>query len=164
MSAPNFITQKDFELYVKDFCLYDNNGNFDCVDYYEVEYTQEKINELNRKLEYFSVELEDGRYTHTQFYVSEKSDVENPDYYSPLEWRNERKYDDYTFPYPYSVAKRKRNAEIRRINRWFATVGVSLGFEHIYCVGVYSSGEAVYCKATERAKTYNAVLPYRTVA
>lgn len=152
MSTPNFKTQKDFELYINDFAIYDENGDLEDNDYYLLEETEEEIEKLNSDLQFFRVTLMDGHYIGTQFYVDDNDRIEQPTDYTAAEWREERIYDDYHYPYAYSVAIRKRKAEINRINRWMSRTGVKLGFEHYYCTGIFSNGEAVYSRATTRAQ------------
>lgn len=162
MSAPNFRTQKDFGLYVNDFVIpiYEDeeNENSEVVEYltdwHELRAVEKAVDELNRTLEFYSVELIDGYYTGVQFYVDEKNgdyDLALPSYYTADEWREIRKEDSsYSrnyFPYSYSETVRRMNSERRKINKWFEQIAVKeFGFIKYACVGIFSNGEAVYTK------------------
>ena len=150
MATPNFQTQKHFSLWVKDFSIYDDNGEFLDNDEFALMETLDKIKTLNSTLSFFRVTLTDGRYTGTQFYVERKSsDTELPTDYTAQEWGENRKgyCGDYYYPDKYSLAIRREQAERRKINRWLAAEGKKLGFEQLICVAIFSNGEAVYRRA-----------------
>ena len=147
MATPNFQTQKHFSLWVKDFSIYDDNGEFLDNDEFALMETLDKIKTLNSTLSFFRVTLTDGRYTGTQFYVERKSsNTELPTDYTATEWRQARRgyLGEYYYEDSHSHAVRRELAERRKIEKWVNRTARKLGFEQLYCVAVFSNGEAVY--------------------
>lgn len=97
----------------------------------------EEMNSLNDILAFHKLELKDGYYDGVQIYVVEK---ENP---------HELDNDDCNYYYDMcrSKAIRKYDSEIRKINKWMDKVASQYGWKEIYCVGVFSNGEAIYSYA-----------------
>lgn len=85
-------------------------------------------------LVFHKLDFKSGYYTGMQIYVEE---TENPH-----ELDNEDC--NYYFDMCRSKAIRKYDAEIRKINRWLDKVAVEYGWRELYCVGIFSNGEAVY--------------------
>lgn len=141
MATTNFKTQKYFDLWVI--------GDEIADDFFFIHDIDCALDKLNSGLKYYRVELRSGYYTGAQLYVERKSDdIELPTDYTAEEWREARRgyLGEYYHEYKYSEAKRRELAERRKINRWMSTTGAALGFEQLFCVGVFSSGEAVYSR------------------
>ena len=103
---------------------------FDGADGFKTQ--MEKLNEL---LFFHEVKFKSGYYDGVQLYVEEKA-------VNPHELDNEdcRYYYDMCR----SVAIRKYNAEIRKINRWMEKTAVEYGWRKLNCLGIFSNGEAIY--------------------
>ena len=177
MSASNFCTMENFPLIVRDFyntfkrcsvcgtlqdtenetcdiCGTDDMEEVSLFDEYECYDTcrsiQSILDDLNRDLLFYKVELRDGYYTGVQFYVETVHDVEH-DYYT-----NEDCHD--YFDCCRSVARRKYAAEQNRITRKLRQLADEFGFEEIVCTAVFSNGEAMYGRVKNpRAKLKAAV-------
>lgn len=155
MSAPNFYTQRNFNLYVKCFEPMSEaeylEEELDCYDNYEDyvecdrEYFYEDIFEgydgfkdemekFNNSLTFHNIELRSGYYDGVQLYVEEKD--------NPHELDNEdcRYYYDMCR----SEAIRKYDAEVRKINKWMDKTAVEYGWRKLHCLGIFSNGEAIY--------------------
>ena len=176
MSAPNFYTQKNFDLYVQAFepvsmeeyqKEYFLDDDYYYPDYEEAETEEEKaeilekaynetmenwheffyqdifdgadgfkglMEELNDSLTFHEIQFESGYYTGVQLYVEEK---ENP---HDLDNEDCRYYYDMCR----SQAVRKYDAEVRKINKWMEKVATEYGWRKLYCLGIFSNGEAIY--------------------
>lgn len=168
MSTPNFRTQEDFPLYIKDdsefyarFCpdcgtLNDTDAedceecgaelpdpSFDeleCQVFFED--VRDALTGVNDRLRFFKIHVMGGYYSGAQFYVEEIED-------SPHDLDN----DDcrYTWDLCRSAAIRKRDAEQRRVCRELSKLAGAWGFEKYICGGIFSNGEAIYYKVRTAA-------------
>ena len=188
MSCPNFETQENFKLFLWDFerpsdeelnkyiletdenvtnvsditesmrdKYAENMYNWDCRDIIDnfSETVNDILHTLKRELQFFEITLKDGYYCGLQFYVEETGnmryiDVEN--------------VDNEDTRYYYDMCKseflRKYYSEINFINKkLLPKLAKFFGFEEYYCRGIFSNGEAVYCKVenTNRAKLLRAL-------
>ena len=154
MSTPNFITQKDFDLYVSDMTMstLDEDGNE--TDKYEFDdllcdLTENFIDDkLNTQLKFFDITLESGYYAGVQSYVVPRTIYYGDDSFDFLYY-----YDEYDgkdiyayFGYNKHILKQKILKEIKFINEKLLPELKEYKFEQIKCVGVFSNGEAVYEK------------------
>ena len=188
MSCPNFETQENFKLFLWDFerptdeYLNENILEIDeditsieditesmrneyAESIYEREYrdivdnfsetVHDILHTLKRELQFFEVTLKDGYYCGLQFYVEETGNMR----YICVE-----DVDNEETRYYYDMCKseflRKYNSEINFINKkLLPKLAKFFGFEEYYCRGIFSNGEAVYCKVenTNRAKLIRAL-------
>ena len=188
MSYPNFETQENFKLFLwkferpndEDLNKYileidDNITNvsditenirneyaelmyeWDCSDIIDnfSETVNNILHTLKRELNFFEVTLKDGYYCGLQFYVEETGNMR----YICVE-----DVDNEETRYYYDMCKseflRKYNSEINFINKkLLPKLAKFFGFEEYYCRGIFSNGEAVYCKVenTNRAKLIRAL-------
>lgn len=90
-----------------------------------------------------------GKYYGVQFYVEEKHD--------PNEYDNDDCH--YYFDVCRSVAIRRYNSEINKINRILKMLAKEYGFDEVYCSAVFGNGEAIYTKVenTQRARIVRAI-------
>ena len=172
MSTPNFDAMDMFELYVhsdSEFYLKrcpncnliqgkENEvceecgcelGEAEFEPYVVFEFLAEVHSELekvNENLKYFNIELRDGYFADSQFYVKITSDADNAGfsesvYYSdPDNWAC-----NHYLGVCRSIAIREHDAEVNRINKKILpALAKKFGFEHIRCVGVFNNGEGVY--------------------
>ena len=177
MSTPNFETQKDFNLYcydewdisdeeVKDLREandYDSSISDDTLRGWIAEYNCEDVTEnfsyalkecaeeLNRKLDFYEIELRGGYYGGIQFYVKLADKGFSP-YSNTLseifEWvdnEDTRYYYDMCL----SEFKRKIKSEVNFINKkLLPLLARKTGFEQYSCIGIFSNGEAIYEKVS----------------
>ena len=188
MSCPNFETQENFKLFLWDFerpndeYLNENILEIDeditsieditesmrdeyAESIYEREYRDitdnfsETIDDIlhtfKRELQFFKITLKDGYYCGLQFYVEETGNMR----YIDVE-----DVDNEETRYYYDMCKseflRKYNSEINFINKkLLPKLAKFFSFEEYYCRGIFSNGEAVYCKVenTNRAKLIRAL-------
>lgn len=164
MSAANFCTMRDFPLFAKDynedakrcpecgaimsvdatecdFCecneLEDYQYFDECAAYDDNKIIGAVLDSFNYGLMFHKITLRSGYYTGIQFYVEVEHDLtEDKDYTN----------DDchYYFDCCRSVAYRKYEAEIRKINRKLAALGKEYGFQEYVCTARFSNGEAWY--------------------
>ena len=188
MSCPNFETQENFKLFLWDFERPSDEElnkyiletdedvtnvsditesmrneyaelmyNWECSDI--VDNFSETVNDilhtLKRELQFFEVTLKDGYYCGLQFYVEETGNMR----YIDVE-----DVDNEETRYYYDMCKseflRKYNSEINFINKkLLPKLAKFFSFEEYYCRGIFSNGEAVYCKVenTNRAKLIRAL-------
>ena len=158
MSAPNFYTQRNFNLYIKSFEPMSKEEyeaeEFDCYENYEhyLECAEEErrffyedifegydgfedeMEKFNNELLFHKIKFREGYYDGVQLYVEEKD--------NPHELDNEdcRYYYDMCR----SNAIRKYDAEVRKINKWMDKTAVMYGWRKLHCLGVFSNGEAIY--------------------
>lgn len=176
MSCPNFVTQKDFKLFLWDFespeddklneYIFENGmediesiediteemRNKYASSIYEWEVSNiidnftRKVNDIlhafKRDLQFFEVILRGGHYCGLQFYVRETHDM------SCLDIENLDNEDTrYYFDMCKSEFLRKYNSEMNFINKkLLPKLAEYFGFEEYCCAGVFSNGEAIYCK------------------
>ncbi len=93
------------------------------------------MEELNDSLTFHEVQFKSGYYDGLQLFVEEKE--ENPHELDNEDCR-------YYYDMCRSQAVRKYDAEIRKINRWMEKTAVEYGWRKLYCLGIFSNGEAVY--------------------
>ena len=144
MSTPNFYTMENFNLYIKAyepeedyddiFYNYDEVQMFYDDIFYGYDGFNELMENLNDDLTFHKLEIKGGYYSGVQIYVRE---LENP---------HELDNDDCRYYYDIcrSQAIRKYDAEIRKINKWLDKTAVDYGWKKLYCIGIFSNGEAVY--------------------
>ena len=92
------------------------------------------MEELNNDLVFHSMEFKSGYYDGVQLYINT---AENPHELDNEDCR-------YYFDMCRSQAIRKYEAEIRKINKWMEKIAVEYGWRKLNCIGVFSSGEAIY--------------------
>lgn len=102
--------------------------------YYDDDGFKAVMEKFNDDLMFHKLELKSGYYDGIQIYVEE---TENP---------HELDNDDCKYYYDMcrSQTVRKYEAEIRKINKWLEKVSTEYGWRKLYCLGVFSNGEAVY--------------------
>ena len=176
MSCPNFITQKDFKLFLWDFerptdeklneyireIKEDITSVEDITESMRNDYVEEMYNwecydiidnfsgavnsildDFKRELQFFNITLKNGHYYGLQFYIEEAGnmayiDIENLD--------NEDTR--YYFDMCKSEFLRKYKSEVNFINKkLLPKLAAYFGFEEYCCAGIFSNGEAIYCKA-----------------
>ena len=176
MSCSNFITQKDFKLFLWDFerptdeklneYICEMNEDITSVeditesmrnDYAEKMYNWEYddivsffsktvdniLHDFKRELQFFDITLKDGYYCGLQFYVEE---TENMSYIDIENLDNEDTR--YYFDMCKSEFLRKYKSEVNFINKkLLPKLAAYFGFEEYCCAGIFSNGEAIYCKA-----------------
>lgn len=127
MSTANFETMRDFPLYAKDY-----DDDYD--SYIEVPLIKEDLADINYDLMFHKIQVKGGYYCGIQFYVEVEHDLEEEDYSN----------DDchYYFDCCRSVAYRKYQAEVRKINRLLTTLGKKYDFQEYVCTARFSNGEA----------------------
>ena len=162
MSTPNFKTMRDFPLiiarnhYAKPcpncgmYCDPTDEVCADCgasladvelapdydADEMAMEDMQAEAERINEGLVFHNVKVESGYYSGAQFLVEELyDDIDDMD----------NDYTRYQFDMCKSKAKRKFEAEVRRINRELRNLK-KCGYEELECVAIFSNGEAVYNK------------------
>ena len=143
MSTANFTTMDNFDLWVYEpsFCgdLPENPDEWD----YDIAYKAFEANFESTpkpKTDFFDISLKSGYYNGVQIYVDYKPDLCDPEYMTNDDTQ-------YFLDLPLSVAKRKHEAEIRRIQKWLARLG-RIGAVKLIAVARFSNGEQWY----ERAK------------
>lgn len=179
MSISNFQTMENFPLLVKDFVVQEKScpacgawhelESEDCefcgeelevisyVDedwlYETVKDIQERMDDINRGLRFHEVSVKCGHYYGVQFYVEEK--------HNPGDYDNEECH--YYFDMYRSVAICRYSSEINKICHMLRRLGAEFGFVEIFCVAVFSNGEAVYERRenTRRSRIHQAVCPKR---
>ncbi len=177
MSAANFRTMRDFPLFARDFyteakccpvcgTIQDAENNrcefcesdegledylyFDDMECEDVcDMIRSELDDLNTEYMFHKIQLEGGYYSGVQFYVEAEHDLQSYDYDN----------DDchYYFDCCRSVAYRKYQSEINKINRKLSNLAKRYGFDELVCTARFSNGEAKFSIATPRAKLYAAV-------
>lgn len=150
MSTANFIYQNDFELWAADFSLpiypEDENGDPDetaaPIDYdfddYAYSEAQNKIDELNKSLKFFKLQLEPGYYAGVQIVIDDNN--------CPDGWYFERYFDFADYGVNRYVLRRMVEAEKRRINNELLPGFRAYGFEHYGISARFSNGETWYSR------------------
>ena len=92
------------------------------------------MEEFNETLIFHELQFKSGYYTGVQIYVEEK---ENPQELDNEDCR-------YYYDMCRSVAIKKYEAEIRKINKWMENVATEYGWRELHCLGIFSNGEAIY--------------------
>lgn len=93
------------------------------------------MEEFNDTLTFHEITFKSGYYEGVQIFVEEKE--ENPHELDNEDCR-------YYYDMCRSVAIRKYNAEIRKINKWMDKVAIQHGWKELHCLGIFSNGEAIY--------------------
>lgn len=178
MSAANFCTMRDFPLFAKDYyqdakrcpecgaimeddateCEFcDCNELEDCryfdeyAAYDEQKSIKDDLSDFNYGLLFHEVKIQSGYYSGVQFYVEVNHDLTEDKGYTNSDCH-------YHFDCCRSVAYRKYDAEIRKINRKLAELGKKYGFHEYVCTARFSNGEAMYELASNaRARLKSAV-------
>lgn len=153
MSTPNFRTQENFPLY-----LYDDSGMewWQAQDFFsEVRVDME---DLNSELSFFRLTVRSGYYFGVQFYVEISDDADNAGF---TEYGAEYADNDscrWYLDMCLSQAKRKFEAEQRKVCKLMKKLADAWGFEEYLCVAIFSNGEAIYEPASNpRARLKAAV-------
>lgn len=142
MGAANFQTMRDFPLFARDFS--------DEIEYYDIcDIVQSDLDDVNRDLLFHKITMQSGYYTGVQFYVEAEHDLGEYDY------DNEECH--YYFDCCRSVAYRKYQSEINKINRKLKRMAKLYGFDELVCTGRFSNGEALFSCVTPRTRLYAAV-------
>lgn len=142
MGAANFQTMRDFSLFARDFS--------DEIEYYDIcDIVQSDLDDVNRDLLFHKITMQSGYYTGVQFYVESEHDLGEYDY------DNEECH--YYFDCCRSVAYRKYQSEINKINRKLKRMAKQYGFDELVCTGRFSNGEALFSRVTTRTRLYAAV-------
>lgn len=106
--------------------------------YMDIEYGHDGFKEVMEKfndtLTFHEITFKYGHYDGLQLYVEGK---ENP---------HELDNEDCKYYYDMcrSVAIRKYDAELRKINRFMDKVATQHGWRELHCLGIFSNGEAIY--------------------
>lgn len=182
MGTANFMTMKHFPLYTYSTVYWerycedceswydDEDGDAEVCPYCESENTElrdssdiyandflycvnPEIEKLNRGLTFHKVSVEGGYYTGLQFYVEEEHNLERYEYDNDdCEWN---------FGMSRSRAHVMFYAERLKIKKRLAELAYEHGMDELFCVGVFSNGEAVYEKVedTQRSRIMQAVAP-----
>lgn len=152
MSTANFRTQKNFPLY-----CYDDSE----LDYWESQWLYQDVkNDLdsaNDDFAFFKIKIESGYYCGLQFYVTLTDCADNAGFTEDGAEYADNESCRYWFDMYLSQAKRKFEAETRKVNKILSRLASDWDFEEYYCVGRFSNGEAIYTKASApRAGLYQA--------
>lgn len=150
MATANFKYQRDFDLWAADFSVpiypVDENGD-DLTDSEPIDYdfdellfydTVDKIDELNKTLKFYKLQLSDRHYSGTQIEID---DSETPD-----EWYFQHYFDFEDYGVNRYILRRMINAERKRINRDILPLFRKYGFEHYAISARFSNGETWYSK------------------
>lgn len=175
MSAPNFRIMRDFPLFAKEFyveakqcpacgaiqdaqnerCEFcDTNEELeDCCYFDDVEcedvcdIIRSELDDLNSEYMFHKITLESGYYSGVQLYVEVEHDLHGYDY------DNDECH--YYFDCCRSVAYRKYQSEINKINRKLSNLAKRYGFDELVCTGWFSNGETRFSIATPRTRLYS---------
>ena len=121
----------------------------------EIEYAEELIAEIADTLKYHKITIESGRYVGFQFYVDEIYSAQF-DLDKDSEYCIDNEDAHYYFDMCRSRVLRAADAEKRKIEKWLAGLD-QRGFDRYICTAIFSNGEAIYEKYTERAAMIAAV-------
>lgn len=158
MSAPNFWTMDNFDLYVmgdEDICLAmlgdeDENGNkIESYTYADIDFAYtlfvdtkyedynifSSIEDLNGSLNWYKVILKDGYYSGVQIYVDTQ-------WYNIGKWSEEDCMDEFGMTKKETMLAILEEQKI--ISKWLEEVATDFGFRKLICDGVFSNGEAIY--------------------
>ena len=150
MSTPNF---RDMEYNMPMVCGALTDDEFQCEMDYEL--AEQLASEFTENLTFHNVKIQSGYYYGFQFYVEEKyNNYFDLDKSSKYCIDNEDAH--YYFDMFRSQALRVADAEKRKIVKWLEKLQEH-GFEILVCTAKFSNGEALYEKATPRAKLLAAV-------
>ena len=106
------------------------------------EHLEEELNEFNEKLKHFKLTVEGGYYHGFQYNIEETSSYDD--------YESIQSIDDETADYYYGMTAKEIRAEFEQdldeIREFLKESAKYPGLTEIYCVGVFSNGEAVYSK------------------
>lgn len=163
MAAPNFYTQDGFPLFATTIfeiedCNDDETGEIveGFFDYLHYEFCKEKIEELNDNLQFYRLDLDDGRYSGVQTVLNPSHpNITLSKDYTAKEWREWRK-EARDYPYavnscdftlPYAEQKKAEQREKRKIIDFCRTVlKDNFCFEEYGVYARFSNGETWYNK------------------
>lgn len=111
-----------------------NEDFYRCI-FYGDDGFKDLMEKFNDTLTFHEVQFKSGYYDGVQLFVEEKE--ENP---------HELDNDDCRYYYDMcrSQAIRKYDAEVRKINKWMDKIATQYGWKELYCLGIFSNGEAIY--------------------
>lgn len=142
MSTANFTTMDNFDLwaYEPGFCgdLPENPDELD-YDFAYKDFIHNFDSLPKPNTDFFDINLKPGYYNGVQIYVKYKPDLCDPKYLTNDDTR-------YFLDLPLSVAKRRHEAEIRRIQKWLARLG-RIGAVKLIEIARFSNGEVWYEQA-----------------
>lgn len=172
MATCNFRTQKDFPLYTLDdiYMMYCpececwqgvNDNTYKCpecggtmngepeIDDNMTEIIWNEIStmadEKNQNFLFHNITLESGYYAGMQLYVEEKDNPEN--------------FDNDECNYYYNMCRSKAirayKTEQNKVRKAMKQIADANGMEELACLGVFSSGEAIYLSRAEYDKRFN---------
>lgn len=155
MGTCNYKSQSKFDLYVTTYEVdkeyirqyeeengYKFDEEFDRQIFYKNIYmeAEQLADKFNEELMFYQIKISSGYYDGLQTFV-EQTDW---NYYNNVEDMDNDAC-RYYFGMCRSIAIRKHNAEVNRINKKLLPLfKKELGFDHIKCIGVFSNGEAIY--------------------
>lgn len=93
------------------------------------------MEEFNDSLIFHELTFKSGYYEGVQIFMEEKEEV-------PYYLDNEDCH--YYYDMCRSVAIKKYDAEINKINKWMKKIATQYGWKKLNCLGIFSNGEAVY--------------------
>lgn len=174
MATTNFVHQEDFPLYATAIFDYheeidEETGETICYDgdQYLFNQLEERIEEFNRELEIYKIRPADGYYCGVQILLEDKHEYTTlTKDYTAEEWRKMRKekkdypgsYYYYEYERCYSEQKRAKAREMRKIIKFCETIlHNEFDFEEYVCCGIFSNGEAVYDKASNKRARIKAI-------
>lgn len=153
MSTPNFRTQENFPLY-----LYDDSGMewWQAQDFFsEVRLDME---DLNSELSFFRLTVKSGYYFGVQFYVEISDEADNAGFTEGGAEYADNESCRWYLDMCLSQAKRKFEAEQRKVCKLMKNLADAWGFEEYLCTAIFSNGEAIYEPASNpRARLKAAV-------
>lgn len=156
MSTANFVTMKNFPLWVKsdlDFCyltLADNDEETDETyfdEFYQscfIDDVTEELESLTENLTFFKCRVVSGYFTGLQIlveiskYADEAGFTENGGEYADDDSC------DYYLDMTLAEAEKAFREEVIKVNEALETIGKSNDMTKIACIGVFSNGEAIY--------------------
>jgi hypothetical protein len=109
--------------------------------YEETKDIQDELIDINDELLFHEIKIQSGYYSGVQFYVEVNHDLTEDKSYTSSDCH-------YYFDCCRSVAYRKYNAEIRKINRKLAELSKKYGFQEYVCTARFSNGEAWFVPAS----------------
>lgn len=114
---------------------------------------------LTTGLTFFRLTVRGGYYGGLQFYVDLTQCADNAGFTQDGAEYADNESTKYYLDMYLSVAKRKFQAEQRKVCRLLETISRKYGFERYFCCGIFSNGEAIYEKAqnTTRSRIREAV-------
>lgn len=137
MGTSNFLYQKDFDLYAADFTNIDEDGET-FFDEYAYEDALAKIEEVNRTLRFYRLQLKSGYYEGTQI-VIEETDEYCDEFYLQSPYYDFREYGVNRY-----ILRRMIHAERKRINEKILPLFKAYGFAKYEISARFGNGETWY--------------------